>query len=130
MKTSTKVIEWIARILCILFMLGLVFMSFDSVLHQHAFWGKVGTFLANSAPALVLLVILIIAWKNEKAGGISVLIFSLAFLIYAFLIIYIRSGSVVEGLKGPLMFCLPLIVAGILFIISHNRRKKELSANQ
>jgi prolipoprotein diacylglyceryltransferase len=115
MKTSNKVLYWTARILCIL---AILFISFF-------LWEK------SLIPSFVLLAILIIAWKWEKAGGIILTIFGLAFSIFIFVFNYKRNHfPVMICLLQTLAVAIPFVLAGILFILSHYRKKKELSGVQ
>jgi len=115
MKTSTKVLYWTARILCILAIL----------LISLFLWEK------SLIPSLVLLAILIIAWKWEKAGGIILTIFGIAFSIFILVFNYKRNlFPIMICLLQTLMIAIPFVLSGILFIPSHSRKKKELSSAQ
>jgi prolipoprotein diacylglyceryltransferase len=115
MKTSTKALSWTARILGILAILLISFFL----------WGK------SLIPSFVLLAVLIIAWKWEKVGGIILTIFGLAFSIFIFVFNYKRNHlPVMTCLLQTLMVAIPFVLAGILFILSHYRKKKELYGAQ
>jgi prolipoprotein diacylglyceryltransferase len=82
-------------------------------------------------PSFVLLAVLIAAWKWEKVGGIILTIIGLAFGIFIFVFNYkTRHTPVAISLLGALALSIPFVLAGILFILSHNRKKKELSGDQ
>jgi prolipoprotein diacylglyceryltransferase len=123
MKTSTKVLYWLPRILVILAILFVSLFALDSFSSVRTFWQNAADFLMNLIPAFVLLVILIIAWKWEKTGGIILTIFGLAFCIIVFIINYRRTHSVEASLLIVLAICVPFVLGGILFIISHYRKK-------
>jgi hypothetical protein len=130
-------IRWVARILCIL---AIVFIGMWSV---EAVEGKVGlgrqilAFLM--APpflmSVLLIIILIIAWKHELVGGILMALIGLATaafdhinyhrLLHMASIAY-RSVKTAASLNFFLMISLPLIIVGVLFIISYflHRPKK------
>jgi hypothetical protein len=72
----------------------------------------------NLIPAFVLLIILIIAWKWEKAGGIILTILGLVFCVIVFNMNYRRTHSVLISLQVILIICIPTVVAGILFLFS------------
>jgi prolipoprotein diacylglyceryltransferase len=112
MKTSTTVLYWTARILCILAILVVSLFL----------WEK------SVIPSFVLLALLIIAWKWEKVGGIILTIFGLAFSIFIFVFNYQRNHfPIFMCLLQTLLIAIPFVLAGILFILSHYRKKKELS---
>jgi prolipoprotein diacylglyceryltransferase len=115
MKTSTKALYWTARILGIF---GILLISF---------------FLLEKSliPSFVLLAVLVIAWKWEKVGGIILTIFGLAFSIFIFVFNYERNHfPVMICLLQTLVVAIPFVLAGILFVLSHYRKKKELSGVQ
>jgi prolipoprotein diacylglyceryltransferase len=131
MKTSTKVLYWTARILCILAILFISFFALDSVSSERTFWQNTTSLLMSLIPSFVLLAVLIIAWKWEKIGGIILTIFGLAFSIFIFVFNYKRNHfPVMMCLLLTLAVAIPFVLAGILFILSHYRKKKELSGVQ
>jgi len=131
MKTSTKALFWAARILCILAILFISLFTLDSFASDQTFWQNTAAFLMHLIPSFVLLAILIIAWKWEKVGGIILTIFGIAFSIFIFVFNYERNHfPVMICLLQTLMVAIPFVLAGILFILSHSRKKKELSGVQ
>jgi prolipoprotein diacylglyceryltransferase len=131
MKTSTKVLYWTARILCILAILFISSFALDSVSSERTFWQNTSALLMSLIPSFVLLAALIIAWKWEKTGGIILTIIGLALCIFIFVLNFKRNHSPVAiSLRNALMLAIPFVLAGILFILSHYRKKKELSGVQ
>jgi prolipoprotein diacylglyceryltransferase len=131
MKTSTKVLYWTARILCILAILFISLFALDSVSSERTFWQNATALLMSLIPSFVLLAALIIAWKWEKTGGIILTIIGLALSIFVFVLNYKRNHfSVANSLKNALILAIPFVLAGILFILSQYRKKKELSGVQ
>jgi len=128
MKTSTKVLQWIPRILCILALLFLSLFAFDAFSSERTFWQNVAAFLMQLIPSFVLLAIFIVAWKWEKVGGIILVIVGVVLCIFTFNLNYNqRHFTLWQSIKNVSLICLPFVLAGILFIISHSRKKKELS---
>jgi len=131
MKTSTKVLYWTARILCILAILFISLFALDSFSSERTFWQNTTAFLMHLIPSFVLLAVLIIAWKWEKVGGIILIIFGLAFSIFIFVFNYKRNQfPVMTCLMQALVIAMPFVLSGILFILSHYRKKKEFSGVQ
>ena len=131
MKTTTKVLCWTARILCIFAILFVSLFALDSVSSERTFWQNITALLIHLIPSFVLLALLIIAWKWEKTGGIILTIIGLALSIFVFVLNYNRNHfSVANSLKNALILAIPFVLAGILFILSHYRKKKELSGVQ
>jgi len=104
--------------------------ALDSFSSERTFWQNTTAFLVHLFPSIVLLALLIIAWKWEKTGGIILTIIGLAFSIFLFVFNYKRNHSVTTSLLTTLMLAIPFVLAGILFILSHYRKKKELSGVQ
>ena len=93
MRTSTRVLCWIPRILVILAILFLSLFALDSFSPQLTFWQNITSFLIHLIPSFILTGILIFAWKHEKTGGIIFTIFGLAFSIFIFIINFRRTSS-------------------------------------
>jgi len=131
MKTSTKVLHWTPRIICILAILFISLFSLDSFSSERNFWQNATAFLMHNIPSFVLLAVLIVAWKWEKVGGIILTITGLAFSIFIFVFNYKRNHfPLMTCLLQTLAVAIPFVLAGILFIISHFRKKKGLSGVQ
>jgi prolipoprotein diacylglyceryltransferase len=120
MKPSTKVLHWLPRVLCIFTILFVSLFALDSFSNPTAF-------LIHLIPSFILCAILIIAWRWEKAGGIILTIAGLALCIFVFQMNLRRTHSIAASLMIVLMLCFPFVLAGILFIISDSRKKKEIS---
>ena len=131
MKTSTKVLHWLPRILCILAILFISMFSLDAFAPGLTLWQQLGGFLIHNIPSFVLLAVLIVAWKWEKVGGIILTILGLALCIFVFILNYKRNHfPVATSLLNTLIIAIPFVLAGILFILSHYRKKKEPSGVQ
>lgn len=131
MKTSTKALYWTARILCILAILFVSLFSLDSFSSERTLLQNATAFLMHNIPSLILLTILIIAWKWENVGGIILTIAGLAFSIFIFGFNYKRNQfPIMTCLVQALIIAIPFVLAGILFILSHFRKKKELYGAQ
>ena len=127
MKTSTKILYWIPRILLIIAILFISLFALDSFSAERTFWQNSGVFLMNLIPSFVLLLLLIISWKWEKTGGIILTSSGLIFCVFVFILNYNRTHSLQTSLMIVLALCVPIVIAGFLFKISHYRRKRELS---
>lgn len=131
MRTSTKVLQWTPRILCILAILFISMFALDSFSPDRTFLQNAGALLIHLIPSFILLAILIVAWKWARIGGLLLIILGIVFLILTFNLNYnLRHFSLTQSLINVSFICLPFVLAGILFIMSHNRRKRELSGVQ
>jgi len=107
---KSKILYWIPRILAILSILFMTMFSLDAFDGNESFGMKMLGFLMHNIPVLIILVILLIAWRWELAGGI---LFILAFV----------AGTIVFhsfiGNPASLIVITPFLITGILFIL-HN----------
>lgn len=127
MKTSVKILHWLPRIICILAILFISMFSLDAFTPGLTIWQQLGGFLIHNIPSFVILGILIIAWKWEFTGGITFIILGLVFYLLVFLLNHYRNQfSVGRSLVNAAMIAVPIIIVGILFVWSHNRKKKDL----
>ena len=129
METSGKLLHWTPRILVILAILFVSMFAFDSFSSERTFWQNAGAFLMHLVPSFVLLGILIVAWRWEKIGGIILMTVGIVFSVSVFILNYKRNHSFWMSLLIVLMLCIPFVVAGVLFIVSDYRKKKELLVN-
>ncbi|MBI5009287.1 MAG: hypothetical protein HZB98_06495 [Bacteroidia bacterium] len=127
METSVKLLHWIPRILVILAIIFVSMFAFDSFSSERTFWQNAGAFLMHLVPSFVLAGILIVAWKWEKIGGIILMTVGIVFSVLVFMLNFKRNHSLWMSLLIVLMVCIPFVVAGVLFIVSDFRKKKELT---
>ena len=130
MKTSTKLLHWIPRILVILAILFVSMFALDSFSEGRTFWQNFAALMIHLIPSFVLVAILITAWKWEYGGGYILTIVGVLFSISVFTLNLKRTHSVGTSLLIVLMIGIPFVVAGILFIISHFHKKKELAGTE
>lgn len=116
MKTSVKVLHWTPRIICILAILFISLFALDSFSPDLTIWQQIGAFLLHLIPSFVLIFVLIVAWKWEFIGGIIFTLIGLGFSPVIFLHNYKMNQSVWISLSI------------ILFIMSHNKKKKNVSS--
>ena len=129
MKDSIKNFHWIPRIICILVILFVSMFAFDAFSPTDTVLMQIAHFFVNLTPSFLLLIFLIIAWKRELIGGI---IFTLAGIAVSPLIYqhnYSMNHSVGMSIGILLMITFPIIVLGILFIVSYFRSKRRSREN-
>jgi len=69
-----------------------------------------------------------VAWKWEFIGGIIFMVIGLAFSPFIFMLNYHRNHSIGLSLVIILSITIPFVVVGILFLLSHSMKKKNLPA--
>jgi hypothetical protein len=105
---ASRLFFWLPRILAILAILFMVMFSFDVFGGNEPFSKQLLGFFISNIPAIILIGVLIIAWKREVVGGIFFIIASIAGAVY------FRAFS---GNPGALIVMSPIFLVGILFII-------------
>ncbi len=97
-------VSWTLRILLMLTILLWGMFSLDVFSEGYNFWETVGAFLIHNIPSFVMIIILVIAWKQENIAGILLMAVVLAFVIFFM------------GIRGRFMWG-TLILVGIPFLI-------------
>lgn len=126
MNSTDRFIYWLPRIICILAILFVSMFAMDSFSPDLTVGQQIVGFLIHLIPSFIMIVILVVAWKWERVGGIILLIISLIFSVFVFLINYRRIHSVAGSLGIVAVICFPFVISGILFLMSHHRRNKAL----
>lgn len=127
MKRYPRVVYWAPRILLIVAILFISLFALDSFSSSYTFWQNTAAFMLHLVPSFILIVLLIIAWKWEKTGGIILTLLGLVFCVFIFMVNYKRTHSLSFSLLLVLEICVPFVLAGILFILSHYSNKRKLS---
>jgi hypothetical protein len=111
-----KLLYWSPRILAVLAILFMIMFSFDVFGGNAPVGTKLLGFLMHNIPALILTVVLLVAWRWEIAGGVLFLLAAIAGTIF------FRSFA---GNPGSLIVLAPFCIIGILFIVHHLIYKNE-----
>jgi hypothetical protein len=107
---TRKLLYWVPRVFTIVAILFMLMFSLDAFEGNASVTKKILGFLIHSIPVLVLIVILIVAWKSELVGGLLLIV---AFSAGA---VFFRSFS---GNPASLIVIAPFLITGILFILYH-----------
>lgn len=126
MKKSGGLLQWAPRILCILAILFISMFALDAFDPAITVWQQIASFLLNLVPSFILVTMLFIAWRWEFTGGILFLCVGLLTSPLVFLLNFNKNQDVWQSLVIILIVCFPFIVVGILFMLSHFRKKREL----
>jgi len=125
MRISTKVLHWLPRILCILAILFISLFALDAFDPKLTLWEQITGFIIHLIPSFLLMLILLLAWKKELIGGIVFAIIGLGFSPLVFIHNFRMNHSVWMSLSIIALITIPFTIVGILFIMSHYRKKKE-----
>lgn len=126
MKNSAKIFYWMPRIICIIAILFISLFALDAFSPELSFWQQIGGFLMHLIPSFILLAILVLAWKKEFIGGILFMIIGLGLSPIVFSHNYRMNHSIFMSLGIILTITIPFVIVGVLFIISHFKRKKSI----
>jgi hypothetical protein len=102
-----KIIHWTPRIAAILIILFAGLFSLDVFGTGASPLETLGDFLMHNIPSIVMLVLLIFAWKRPVVGFVAFLVVAVAFTI-----LFVRDFYAVSNL---LLFVLPLLLIASLF---------------
>jgi formate hydrogenlyase subunit 3/multisubunit Na+/H+ antiporter MnhD subunit len=126
MKTRGRITRWVARIICLLAIFLISMLAFDVFSSELTVWQQIIALLRHLIPTFIMIAILIIAWKWERLGGIILILSGIVFCIMVFNINYNqRHFSLVQSLINVSLVCLPFVIAGVLFIVSHYSSHKQ-----
>ena len=113
MKKKLKLLYWTPRILAVLFAVFISLFALD-VFGEYTFPEVLVALFMHLIPTYLLIIATIIAWKKERLGGIIFLALGLFYIV----ITCTKINSIPNPLSGP------MIVIGILFLISSLKRFK------
>lgn len=114
-----KFLYWIPRILTIIFILFLGLFALDAFEGDQSLIKKIGGFVIHLIPNLILILILILAWKREWIGTIAFMLVGIAYIIMFWGKFPLSTYLIIAG---------PLFLIAILFWLNwkdRHKRKKE-----
>ena len=114
---SGKLLQWSPRILGILVCLFLALFSLDAFGPGKTFAQAIADFFIHLTPVLILLAVVVVAWRWELVGA---LVFTGVAMAYAYIArTHLSWIPIIAG---------PLLIVGILFFWSWIHRKEFRSA--
>lgn len=125
MTKSLLLFHWLPRLLCIAAILFIGIFALDSFDPKYTFLQQIQAFLIHIIPNIILLIFLLVAWKQELVGGWIFVILGVFFSIWVFMGNYANNHSVWISLSVIAMITFPFVVVGCLFILSHYLKKKQ-----
>ena len=128
-KKIIRVIHWAPRILCILAILFISIFALDAFDPDLTIGQQIIGFLIHLIPSFILLIVCVIAWKNELFGGVIFAIIGIALSPFVYSKNYNMNHSVSMSLGIIAAITLPFIIVGALFIINHFLKKKVKNDN-
>ncbi len=116
---------WAPRVLGILSILFVSIFALDAFDPELSLRAQILGFLIHLIPSFILALLLAIAWKWERIGGIIFTLIGCAFTPIIFLHNYRMNDSVGMSLIIILTITVPFILVGVLFLLSHHQKNKE-----
>src|ERR1039458_1105158 len=110
-RVTARLLYWSPRILSIAFAIFLSLFALDVFNEIHGFWQTVLAFSIHLIPAMVIVAVLIVAWRWEWIGtGL----FSLAAVYYAVHMLSrnMKNWPAVMGISLPLLLIAATFLAG------------------
>jgi len=128
MGTTAGILRWTPRIICILAILFVSMFALDAFAPGLTIWQQLAAFLMHLSPSFVLVALLAIAWRWELTGGVAFIVVGLLLSLPIFLRNYRMNHSVLMSLVIILAITFPFVLAGVLFVLSHRLRSRDVSA--
>ena len=113
-------LKWGARIIGMLAILFMLIFSFECFEGDYNLKEMLTCFIMHNIPVFILILLLIIAWRWELAGGLLYVAAAIAMTIYF------------DGFgrnSGVLAITAPFLLAGLLFILDDVRQKRLSDKN-
>lgn len=130
MKRVSPFYYWLPRIICIVAILFISVFALDAFDPRFTIWQQIGAFALHLVPTFILILFLWIAWKWELLGGLLFIGLGLSTSLFIYQHNHnVNHFTIVQSINAVLLINLPFVIVGILFIISHNKQKKQLPAN-
>ena len=126
MKISTRVLYWLPRIICIIGILFISMFSIDALNSELTIWQQILSLSMHLIPSFVLILLLLLSWKRELIGGIIFMIIGLGFSPIIFIHNFKMNQSIWMSLGVISVITIPFAIVGVLFIVSHYRKKKSI----
>ncbi|MBM4188776.1 MAG: hypothetical protein FJ206_15845 [Gemmatimonadetes bacterium] len=108
---------WSPRVLGILVCLFLSVFALDAFEGGKTFLQGLGDFLLHLSPMLILLGVVALSWRWQWIGGVVFTVLGLAYALYA--------GLPRHHPEWILPIAGPLLLVGVLFLVSWIRRAKD-----
>lgn len=117
--TSLLFLNWIPRILCIIFAAFSSLFAMDVFVNESGFWKTLLNLLMHLIPTFLVITILVFSWKRPWIGGITYILLGIAYIIWSS-----------QTDRGSHIIDIPLFSIGIIFLINWFLRKEIKKAQE
>ena len=118
-EPARRMLYWTPRVLCIAYALFLTVFSLDVFNEGHGFWQTLLALAIHNIPSMLIVVILVVAWRREWIGT---LIFAALGLSYVIWTMQHRNLSAAVKLNWILVIAGPVFVIAALFLVNWLKR--------
>lgn len=101
MKSVERGLYWTPRVLGILFAAFVSIFALDVFGEGYGFWGTILALVMHLIPTLLVLTVLVIAWRWERVGGILLIALGVFYVIESWTRTHIHWSSYLV-ISGPL----------------------------
>lgn len=124
-----NILYWTPRVLTILFTAFLALFALDVFGEDYTFWETLVALFMHLIPNFLLIILLVIAWKWERVGGVLFIGLGLLFMVW-FGGIDVLTRNTAAGFRAENWFgglLVPGFVAlvGVLFLLDQAYRKRH-----
>jgi|SRR3989339_1899176 len=123
-KKVGKGIYWTPRILSIIFILFLAMFSLDVFSMDLSFGQIMLGLLMHNIPVIILIIILVFAWKYELVGGVAFILAGLAYIVLTLRTAFI-NGFEWFYLSWILQISGIAFIIGALWLVNWYKKKKN-----
>ena len=113
-----NVLLWLPRLLVIAYILFLSIFAFDAFSADSTVLENILGLIMHLVPSFILMLVLFVAWKNEKLGAVLFAILGVIFTIFF---------NSYRELVTFAIISLPLFAISSALLLSHYFRNKEVS---
>ncbi|MER2597947.1 MAG: hypothetical protein ABTQ73_00315 [Caldilineales bacterium] len=107
-----RILFWTPRLLGLLFALFLSLFALDVFGQGYSAWDTLRALLIHLTPVYAVLIVLAIAWRWEKPGGLLFFVLALLYILWT------------RRLDWSLVIAAPLLLLGLLFLLAGMLPKK------
>lgn len=113
-RIARRILFWSPRTLTILFALFLSMFALDALGEGHGFWQTVLALSIHLVPPLLIVAVLLVAWRWEWVGA----------LLYAMLATAYAVRVLPAHISWALTIALPMLIIAALFLINWRKRSE------
>ncbi len=125
MTKTGEILHWMPRLICIVAIVVISMLLFDTFKPEFSSWHQIRTFLLHMVPSLTLILLLLLAWRKELTGGIIYLLIGLALSFFVYHYNFEINHSLGKSLLQVAKLSFPFCLTGILFIIDFFYKKRH-----